>query len=541
MLCKQMALVMGVAWCALLVACDDETSRRPPQDGDISVAFDSGPPGDAATSDAASPPQDAVASEAAVASDTGVDAVPLGMAFYVSPTGVDTNAGTMAAPLKTISKALSKAAANDTVWLLDGVWDASVDPKLAVATAGPCTIDTGLVVPTGVTLAAVNARQATIRVTGSYGVCLRGGILKNIHFHRPTGQGGQIDVRGVGNVIEGSTFSGVYGCGGSGWEAAVYVDDAAKLTFSGGDLIDSASDGLGCQFLTVRGASEVNVKQMKINSGKAAITSGSGTIIVVDNSRVRLSGVTLTNVATAARGMGLGVGHVVLDMGSEIRGFSNYGISVRGVGATIALTDSAIKNNGIGIGVEYGYSGGAVIEASNTLFDANRLGVHQGTGTTAEVRLRNTRVINHTQAGIQMGTSAKLDIEGGEISANAQEGVSVTTGAPGTCNVKLRNAKITNNGNVGVNIVCYSGSVADLGTLLSPGANTFTGNAVGVALTAGGFVATAVGNTWTPSVQAADALGKYSAVGAAAKVEVTSGMGVNYRVTTGTLRLAENP
>src|SRR5450432_3105069 len=42
--------------------------------------------------------------------------------YYVSPTGSDTNAGSMAAPFATIQKAGTVAAAGDTVWLRAGTY-----------------------------------------------------------------------------------------------------------------------------------------------------------------------------------------------------------------------------------------------------------------------------------------------------------------------------------------------------------------------------------------------------------------------------------
>jgi hypothetical protein len=50
-----------------------------------------------------------------------------------------------------------------------------------------------------------------------------------------------------------------------------------------------------------------------------------------------------------------------------------------------------------------------------------------------------------------------------------------------------------------------------------------------------------VGDTWAPSVQGADASGHYSVSGAGATLDVSSGSGTNYAVTSGTLRLAQNP
>jgi hypothetical protein len=93
-------------------------------------------------------------------------------------------------------------------------------------------------------------------------------------------------------------------------------------------------------------------------------------------------------------------------------------------------------------------------------------------------------------------------------------------------------------------------SVFDLGTGADPGDNTFTGNDTGNATTNlnvsvnAAVLVSAVGNTFDASTQGASATGRYALgnapCGAGSCDLVTgTGTGANYRITSGTLRLAE--
>jgi Big-like domain-containing protein/uncharacterized protein DUF1565 len=64
-----------------------------------------------------------------------------GAAYFVSPTGADTNPGTSAAaPFKTVQKALDLAAAGSTITLAPGVYRESIVTKTAGTAASPITI-----------------------------------------------------------------------------------------------------------------------------------------------------------------------------------------------------------------------------------------------------------------------------------------------------------------------------------------------------------------------------------------------------------------
>ncbi len=528
-----------MAW--LVAGCADEEDQSLRPDADIAVIVDNAAAPDGSVLDTSA---DLTPVDSAIApvADAAIDTMPPGRALYVSPTGVDNNGGTMASPLKTITKAMEQAKAGDTIWLLDGVWDQTIEPKLGVTSGAPCVAGTGLKLPDGVTLQAVNPRQAVIRVEGNHSLCVSTGTVRNIHFDRPSGQYGHIEISGGTSLVEGCTFAGAFGCGGSGWEAAIYAANKAKVTVVGfGD--QNVNDTAGCQFVTVRSESDVTLSKLKIINGTAAITSGSSALKVEDKSTLRLNEVTLTRVGTGSRGIGIGTGTVIIQ-GSTIAGFPGGAIGVRGSDSVITFDKSTISNNAMGVMID----GSATITATDTTFDSNGYAILQGSAAGADITLKNSRLINHTRDALGMTSNAKLSVDGGEISGSKEDGIRIASGMPATCRVSVRNLRLINNMGTGARLLCYAGSVIDLGTLASPGGNTITGNgaganASGVHVTTPGTVTMAVGNIWTPSAQAANIEGKYVANGAGAKLDVTAGnaSGANYLVLQGTLRLAENP
>jgi hypothetical protein len=83
----------------------------------------------------------------------------------------------------------------------------------------------------------------------------------------------------------------------------------------------------------------------------------------------------------------------------------------------------------------------------------------------------------------------------------------------------------------------FTGSLINLGTAASPGNNTFLGTAAGLGVslsTATTSVVSAVGNTWRPSVQGADASGHYASTFIDGTAGVAFVAGNNYRITAGT-------
>jgi len=102
---------------------------------------------------------------------TAVDAVTSGLSFYVSTTGSDTNAGTSAAPWKTIQHAANEAIAGDTVFVFGGTYHESVNlPHSGSGAAGSIVFrsypgETAIVDGTGVTCCS-DSIQGLFNITG---------------------------------------------------------------------------------------------------------------------------------------------------------------------------------------------------------------------------------------------------------------------------------------------------------------------------------------------------------------------------------------
>jgi hypothetical protein len=113
-----------------------------------------------------------------------------------------------------------------------------------------------------------------------------------------------------------------------------------------------------------------------------------------------------------------------------------------------------------------------------------------------------------------------------DFSGAAAQGISVSGGAQLT----MRNSTVSYSG-IGVHLVA-SNSLADLGTSADPGGNTFRNNTkygVQSDVTGTGTAVQAVGNTWIPNVQGADASGHYAAAAVAGPTTATTPQ--NYYIT----------
>jgi Protein of unknown function (DUF1565)/Right handed beta helix region len=197
--------------------------------------------------------------------------------------------------------------------------------------------------------------------------------------------------------------------------------------------------------------------------------------------------------------------------------------------STLALTNSTLTGDPAcndpsldHASVNVGTSGAVTIDS--TLIDGGYRGI--SLSATTSVTLANTTIRNVTDDAI-VG-NANVTITGGELSNNGRAGIETAGGTWSLTNVALKNdgvmaiyiqgdaltmrgCTVTGNPMFGVYIF---GGTADLGTASSPGGNTFQGNGlVGVDLdaTSGTVTVPAVGNTWRPNVQGADAQGHYSA------------------------------
>jgi hypothetical protein len=175
-----------------------------------------------------------------------------------------------------------------------------------------------------------------------------------------------------------------------------------------------------------------------------------------------------------------------------------------------------------------------------------------------ELTLLRVEIYDHTYSGISLGNGfggngGKARITDCNLHDNAYFGI--VFGSGGNLNdFKMRGTTVmagsdAANGTDAIRIDGSLSSTYDFGTVNDPGNNTILGSATdrtGLRLMQTGATVYAVGNTWTPSVQGADAAGHYAApAGAGKTLDISSPVasGINYieAYNGTTLRLAENP
>jgi hypothetical protein len=194
---------------------------------DASMTADGSWLADAGTGADASPaPDSGTAFDAAGGADSGADGGPLdsgidagspvadggglvdhcthqGATLYVSPTGADTNNGTQASPLATLTAAANLAAPGDTVWALPGAYSPKSRETLGSKGTAKAWICFEPAPDGGATLDGTQIPQDDlVLLTGQY-IVFRGFEIRNATSHGIESRGGQsIDI--VSNTIHDS-------------------------------------------------------------------------------------------------------------------------------------------------------------------------------------------------------------------------------------------------------------------------------------------------------------------------------------------------
>ena len=147
---------------------------------------------------------------------TAVDAVTSGLSFYVSTTGSDTNAGTSAAPWKTIQHAANEAIAGDTVFVFGGTYHESVNlPHSGSGAAGSIVFrsypgETAIVDGTGVTCCS-DSIQGLFNITGDQSYLILEGLeIQNYASTNVNNEPAGIYVTGSGKYLQ-FLFNTVHG------------------------------------------------------------------------------------------------------------------------------------------------------------------------------------------------------------------------------------------------------------------------------------------------------------------------------------------
>ncbi len=470
---------------------------------------------------------------------------------YVDPVnGLDTNAGTAASPFKSIARAAQvlnapDAGASQTVYLADGTYDATSQPNMYVTFNTPTFVrgsapgkaifsgtgasNEGLLFQNGGGVANMAFKNTSYGVQAHHGTFTLAGTSFDgagklgfpMSFINETVA--TVDATGVTPFLKNiPTSPSNAGC--------MYLDGTADVAWKAVGTLTSTS-GANCVFM--RGGAKLAVDGMNLQ-GMNGIA-----FVLFDRAQVSLKSSVLNNVAPqpgavsfsqrAAIWMGgsqTGAPNSTLTLdSSSITGGAGSGISYSVIGtttlATLTLANSHVDGNaysGIWISGAPAANLAVQITSTGTTFDGN--------GISGITSVRGNVVLT--------GGSVSTNGAGGAVTALGQTpgGVRLTD-ATAVNALKMRSVALgANTGNA----LAFAGTAAstlDLGTAASLGASTFSGVPGGSsALSLTALVnATAIGNTWMPNVQGADATGKYlsatTLTGAASGLNVTEPSGAS--------------
>ncbi len=419
---------------------------------------------------------------------------------FVDPlAGLDTNSCAQAAPCKTIGKAMTGAPSGSAVYLADGSYPSS----------------NNAIIPDGVALRATHPGAAVLNfvtLTASGSATLNGLVF-------------DIQGQSCSSISAASTtgtptlaITGVqFKCGG-----AMNIGGNVKAVMTPGLLANgqyTALTSLGGSLLNLSGTAELLVQAGTFdfnNFGQGQY--GPGMFNTTGSSKLTLDAVTVRNLKQQALVIA-GSTTVVLRNGTVIDHVGDAGdcaaggaIVVSG-GGTLSMDHATVSNgSNAAICIGAGTTQVPTIQLTQSTISGmagTAIATAQINGPNGNLTADGLALINNGR-GMYLLSGASpalsLTLNNLTLTGNSAGGITLSNGA-----LTLRNSTLSNNGAEG-GLTVYGDSTVDLGTTASPGGNTFTGNtgAQFNSIVTTGRTVNAVGNTWTPSVQGADANGRYS-------------------------------
>ncbi len=437
------------------------------------------------------------AGHVATSNTTTVDvAIPAPAAadYYADPVGgSDANPGTLAQPFATIAHAASVATAGQTIGLLDGTFREGA-PVLG------CD-GRAITIKGGLTLRAVHPRAA---------------IISNITLGVSTGSLSIYDL-----TVDGPCTAIVSSSSGAGATLAISgaeFSNGAHIALSNGVIGTLSPGSLGAaSIITMGKAPLVSL------TGTSQLTIQGGSFDGADMGSYAGGGYPLLYVQNSAQ--------LVLDA-TTLKNLQGNGIALSGSSSVTLQNGTTLDTVGLS-----GPTAGAIVQSDGTLTLSNAT-IKNSAGAAIRIRggtLSTLTVtgstINHNARGIYFNDgdsgAVTLTMSGSQITQNTGVGLSLWPNGDYAVGCTLRNTVVTGN-TTGIELYAGGGSVLDLGTTGTAGGNTIQNTGVG--LTVNGPVAgtvDAVGNTWLPSEEGADANGHYTA-GTSVVGPVTTGL--NYRI-----------
>ncbi len=481
-----------------------------------------------------------------------IEAGPTGPTLYVDPVnGLDTNPGTQTAPFKSIYQAtlvtVADAGTGLNVYLADGTYDASNQAGFWGAFRVPTFLRGSA--PGKALLVGTYANEVMYFAAG--------GGIENVTFQHTTygfqSQHGTFTASGVTldglpgfngwsmsfindavATLDSVTEINTMATGGQDIGACIYVDQTANVVWhaTGNNITASASPGF-CIF-------ERAQAQLAID-GLTVTNLPSAAAVLYDQAQLTLTNSTITGtggkypcsgptcfaaVWLGGSQTGVPAGTLTLNNTSITGGPGSavaYSTTTNTGVVNLTMTGSHLDNNNAYAGVWLNGSTNAALDLHLT-----------ATGTTFD---------GNAMSGITAAPKATISVTGGSISNNGAgagalgqtPGAIVMLDAASANALTMRNVTMATNAGNFVSVPGTAASTLDLGTTASVGGNTFSGVTVGAGKSALNLTAlinaSAVGNTWMPSVQGSDSTGPYTTAmtitGPAAGLNVTVPMGAS--------------
>lgn len=484
---------------------------------------------------------------------------------FVDPVaGLDGNDGlSLATAYKTITKAASTVSTGGTIWLAAGVYP----PE----NAGTPDVSYLAAIPAGRTVRTLVDGTATLRFGLSFAA---GGAVRGIVFDSGSVMGDQTAVQATSGTVTVTavrfTNLGCVTCGGGGFGAkaalrvlgnaqvvldagagnpvlfdtgvgnAVLAYESAVVTINGGTLNSGGTcNGDECTAqMKVAGTAQLTLNDMllPLKPPPTSVLSPQPLVLAQAGAVVKVNRATITQAATPANPRDFAI--------------------VNGT-ASFTLTDSTVSGNFHNL---VGLQNGTPTIAFNGVTATSRHTGQAAVGRTVffvdavpTVTLLNSSFSLNLASGI--GSTAVLSLDnGGEatVTGNTFSGNlnALYFGGSKTYAVKLQNNVFSGNATC-TRPSCFTvwleGSATssfDLGSAVRPGGNSFVAASAGTGVvvnTNAAVTVSAVGNTWAPGVQGADASGLYkfgTAPCSANSCIVSTGSGQNFVWQSGAIKLS---
>ncbi|HYP99254.1 MAG TPA: DUF1565 domain-containing protein [Polyangiaceae bacterium] len=467
--------------------------------------------------------------------------------------GSDGNPGTFVAPFKTLERAAGVADGGDTVWLFNGTYDETTEPRFKLLDGLDCSTGAGVSFAEDVTIAALNAGKAHLSIAGQHGFCLAGGQIRGLQFEcGPDGHA--IEVSSGEQDIQGTSFTncGSSANGSPGGQAGLDVSGEARVHLEPGNLADY-SGFPNFVFAAVRDGATLTVSGGTVSTldrgfyvSDAATLVLQGMSVVGQNSDEWIPGAAVHILEGSPRVTLRGckfsrLSDAVLLQASEVDLSIDQCQFTKGSSAVFALRPFQKLSD-------------FRITVSNSRFESldTALMLYSLAGTVdLSVTDSNFSTVKSALQAWFGGTVKLADVTISDCDIGPSFSAYQDNSAP--FEVLLRRVSVTGCQRGGVSLTGDSASHFDLGTSDSPGENYLLDNQQDPTATDAtnlwfsvptGNVISAIGNTWDASTQGTDANGLCSVSGPGQTFDLTTASGRNFTSRDGSggvLRLAESP